>query len=163
MRAVQLLRGSPRRKAVAGFAAAITVVTGFFVVQGLAGATVITAPPTHLLAAGPTNPDNGFPTWYKDSNNLNVGLCLDLNNPFCVLAGAGVPDETQPVSFPDNFPDESFYQLAQLDDRPAGRHHARCWTTTSRARSPTAARSPATRSPSAGSGSGSPRRPPVTT
>ena len=112
MRAVQLLRGSPRRKAVAGIAAAKTVVTGFFAVQGLAGATVVTAPPTHLLAAGPTNPDNGFPTWYKDSNNLNVGLCLDLNNPFCALAGAGVPDETQPVSFPDNFPDETFFQLA---------------------------------------------------
>jgi hypothetical protein len=44
MRAVQLLRGSPRRKAVAGFAAAITVATSFLVVQGLAGATVTTAP-----------------------------------------------------------------------------------------------------------------------
>ena len=112
MRAVQFLRGSPRRKAIAGFVAAATVVTGLFAVQDLAGATVTTAPPTHLLAAGPTNPDNGFPTWYKDSNNLNVGLCLDINNPFCNLAGAGVPDPTQPVSFPGNFPDEAFYQLA---------------------------------------------------
>ena len=86
--------------------------TSFFVIQGLAGATVTTAPPSKLLAVGPTDPDNGFPAWYKDSNNLNVGLCLDLNNPFCALAGAGVPDETQPVSFPDNFPDETFYQLA---------------------------------------------------
>ena len=68
-------------------------------------------PPTCWPRVRP-NPDNGFPTWYKDSNNLNVGLCLDLNNPFCALAGAGVPDETQPVSFPDNFPDETFYQLA---------------------------------------------------
>jgi len=112
MRAVQLLRGSPRRKAVAGFAAAITVVTGFFAVQGLAGATVTTAPPNHMLAVGPTSPDNGYPVWYKDSNNLSVGLCLDINNPFCNLGGAGVPDPTQPVSFPDNFPDETFYQLA---------------------------------------------------
>ena len=120
MRAM-LLRGSPRRKAVAGFAAAITVVTSFFVIQGLAGATVTTAPPSKLLAVGPTDPDNGFPTWYKDSNNLNVGLCLDLNNPFCALAGAGVPDETQPVSFPDNFPDETFYQLANSTiDLPNG-------------------------------------------
>jgi len=39
----------------------------------------------------------------------------------------------------------------------------RSWTTTSRPRSPTAVRSPATRSSSAGSGSGSPRRPPATT
>ncbi len=117
----KLLRGSPRRKAVAGFAAAITVVTSFFVVQGLAGATVTTAPPSKLLAVGPTDPNNGFPAWYKDSNNLNVGLCLDLSNPFCALAGAGVPDETQPVSFPDNFPDETFYQLANSTiDLPNG-------------------------------------------
>ena len=112
MRAVQLLRGSPRRKAVAGFAAAITVVTSFFVVQGLAGATVTTAPPTHMLAVGPTSPDNGFPVWYKDSNNLSVGLCLDDANPFCNITAADVPDVTQPVAFPDNFPDETFYQLA---------------------------------------------------
>jgi hypothetical protein len=111
MRAVQLLRGSPRRRAVAGVAAAITVLTSFFVVQGFAGATVTTAPATHMLAVGPTDPDNGFPVWYKDSNNLNVGLCLDDTNPFCNL-GANVPDPTQPVSFPDNFPDETFYQLA---------------------------------------------------
>jgi K319-like protein len=112
MRAVQLLRGSPRRKAVAGFAAAITVVTSFFVVQGFAGATVTTAPTSHLTAVGPTSPDNGFPVWYKDSNNLSLGLCLDVDNPFCNLAGSGI-DTTQPVSFPDNFPDETFYQLAQ--------------------------------------------------
>jgi hypothetical protein len=93
-------------------AATITALTSFFIVQGFAGATVTTAPPTHGLAVGPTNPDNGFPTWYKDSNNLNVGLCLDVSNPFCNLAGVGV-DTTQPVSFPDNFPDETFYQLAQ--------------------------------------------------
>jgi len=113
MRAAQLLRGSPRRKALAGFAAAITVVTSFFVVQGLAGADVVTSPPSKMLAVGPTSPDNGFPVWYKDSNNLSVGLCLDVNVPQCNLGAAGLPDPTQPVSFPDNFPDETFYQLAQ--------------------------------------------------
>ena len=111
MRALQLLRGSPRRRALAAGVAATTALTGFFVVQGFADATVTTAPPTHLLAVGPTDPTNGFPTWYKDSNGLNLGLCLDSANPFCNLAGTGV-DTTQPVSFPDNFPDESFYQLA---------------------------------------------------
>ena len=113
MRAAQLLRGSPRRKALAGFAAAITVVTSFFVVQGLAGADVVTSPPSKMLAVGPTSPDNGFPVWYKDSNNLSVGLCLDVNVPQCNLGAAGLPDPTQPVSFPGNFPDETFYQLAQ--------------------------------------------------
>jgi hypothetical protein len=66
-----------------------------------------------MLAVGPTSPDNGFPVWYKDSNNLSVGLCLDVNVPQCNLGAAGLPDPTQPVSFPDNFPDETFYQLAQ--------------------------------------------------
>jgi hypothetical protein len=112
MRAAQLLRGSPRRKALAGFAAAITVVTSFFVVQGLAGADVVTSPPSKMLAVGPTSPDNGFPVWYKDSNNLSVGLCLDVNVPQCNL-NTELPDPTQPVSFPDNFPEETFYQLAQ--------------------------------------------------
>jgi hypothetical protein len=59
---------------------------------------------------GPTSGQR-LPHRYKDSNNLSVGLCLDLSSPFCARE-AGVPDETQPVSFPDNFPDETFYQLA---------------------------------------------------
>jgi len=111
MRAVQLLRGSPRRRAVAAGVAAITALTGFFVVQGFAGATTTTAPATHMLAVGPTDPSDGFPVWYKDSNNLNVGLCLDVDNPFCNLGAAGV-DTTKPITFPTNYPEESFYQLA---------------------------------------------------
>ena len=85
MRTAQLLRGSPRRKAVAGFAAAITVVTSFFVVQGLAGADVVTAPPTKLLAVGPTSPDNGFPVWYKDSTTSASGSASTSNDPQCNL------------------------------------------------------------------------------
>jgi hypothetical protein len=162
MRAVQLLRGSPRRKAVAGFAAAITVVTSFFVVQGLAGADVVTAPPTTLLAVGPTSPDNGFPVWYKDSNNLSVGLCLDDTNAFCNITADDGVDVTKPVSFPDNFPDETFYQLAQSQlALPNGTTAGS--TTTSRLRSTPRARRPASRSPSAGSASGSRRRAPATT
>jgi hypothetical protein len=119
MRTAQLLRGSPRRKAVAGFAAAITVVTSFFVVQGLAGADVVTAPPTKLLAVGPTSPDNGFPVWYKDSNSLSVGLCLDDTNSFCNITAADVPDVTQPVSFPDNFPRRASSRSPRRSPAPA--------------------------------------------
>ena len=93
--------------------AAATVAASFLVVQSFANADVVTSPPSKLLAVGPTSPDNGFPVWYKDSNNLSLGLCLDDTNPFCNLGAAGVPDITQPVSFPDNFPPETFYQLAQ--------------------------------------------------
>ncbi|HEV7656930.1 MAG TPA: hypothetical protein VGP36_19645, partial [Mycobacteriales bacterium] len=93
--------------------AAVSIAAGLLVVQGFATADVVTAPPSKLLAVGPTSPDNGFPVWYKDSNNLSLGMCLDDTNPFCNLGAAGVPDITQPVSFPDNFPPETFYQLAQ--------------------------------------------------
>ncbi|HST67906.1 MAG TPA: hypothetical protein VLM05_22235, partial [Mycobacteriales bacterium] len=56
----------------------------FLVVQGgIGNADVVSGPPSKLLAVGPTSPDNGFPVWYKDSNNLSVGLCLDDTNPFC--------------------------------------------------------------------------------
>jgi hypothetical protein len=113
MRATKLLRPSSRRKAVALVGAGITVLAGIFVVQGLATADVVTAPPSHLLAVGPTSPDNGFPVWYKDSNALSVGLCLDADNPLCNIAATDIPDSSQPVSFPNNFPDETFYQLAQ--------------------------------------------------
>jgi hypothetical protein len=85
--------------------------SGVAVTNLATAATVV--PPTHMLAVGPTSVDNGFPVWYKDSNNLSVGLCLDDQNPFCNITAADVPDITQPVSFPDNFPDETFYQLAQ--------------------------------------------------
>ena len=113
MGAPQLLPKSPRRRAIAGFVAAITTVTSFFVVQGLAGADVVTAPPTTMLAVGPASPDNGFPVWYKDSNNLSVGLCLDDTNAFCNITAADGVDVSQPISFPDNFPAEIFYQLAK--------------------------------------------------
>jgi len=113
MGAPQLLPKSPRRRAIAGFVAAITTVTSFFVVQGLAGADVVTAPPTTMLAVGPASPDNGFPVWYKDSNNLSVGLCLDDTNAFCNITAADGVDVSQPISFPDNFPAETFYQLAK--------------------------------------------------
>ena len=59
-------------------------------------------PPTHLLAVGPTSVDNGFPVWYKDSNNLSVGTCLDITNPFCNLGAAGVPDPILPPEEFDN-------------------------------------------------------------
>ena len=107
-----LSRQSPRRKAVAVAGAVATIAASFIAIQGFANADVVSAPPTKLLAVGPTSPDNGFPVWYKDANNLSVGLCLDDTNPFCNITSADVPDVTQPVSFPTNFPDETFYQLA---------------------------------------------------
>ena len=35
----------------------------------------------NLKQVGPINESNGFPLWYKDSNNVKLELCLDPNDP----------------------------------------------------------------------------------
>src|SRR2546425_332865 len=63
-----------------------------------------------LAAVGAIDPANGYPRWYLDKNGLQLGQCLDAANPAdpCVLAGT-FPNPGQPISFPNNFPDEFFY------------------------------------------------------
>src|SRR5881296_2824534 len=63
-----------------------------------------------LAAVGAIDPANGYPRWYLDRNGLQLGQCLDAANPAdpCVLAGT-FPNPGQPISFPNNFPDEFFY------------------------------------------------------
>jgi hypothetical protein len=82
-----------------------------------------------LSAVGPTDPANGFPTFYQDTNGTALVPCLvenaadPVNNPFCSLltdCGVGqVPpacfDPAQPVVFPANFPSEFFYWIADSD------------------------------------------------
>lgn len=76
---------------------------------------------SHLVEVGPVSPDHGFPIWYKDATNLSLELCLDPNDPLCGGVGAAMPDPTQPVSFPDNFPDEAFWWSATaVMDAPGG-------------------------------------------
>src|SRR5437867_821458 len=63
-----------------------------------------------LAAVGAIDTANGYPRWYLDRNGLQLGQCLDAANPAdpCVLAGT-FPNPGQPISFPNNFPDEFFY------------------------------------------------------
>jgi len=68
-------------------------------------AQVVTPCTTPLAGLGPINPVHGFPEYYIDSTGLALQPCLDL---VCDPA-LPVPDPAQPVSFPDNFPDEFFY------------------------------------------------------
>src|SRR5262245_33412342 len=68
-----------------------------------------------LQSAGPTDRANGFPRFYVDKAGVGLESCLDVLDPLdsCGLVGAGaVPDPTQPVVFPTNFPDEFFYWTA---------------------------------------------------
>lgn len=75
-------------------------------------ATVITVKnPGGLVKAGPVNPANGFPTWYEDSAGRRLELCTDAGDALCGIPPAEVPNPSAPVSFPANFPGESFYQL----------------------------------------------------
>ncbi len=65
-----------------------------------------------MKQVGPINESNGFPLWYKDSNDVKLELCLDANNPYCGLVTEDF-DPNKPISFPNNYPGEAFYQLAE--------------------------------------------------
>src|SRR3954454_13467940 len=64
-----------------------------------------------LASFGPLM-DNGFPTSYKDSHAVRLGGRTTPADPLRAAAASDPYDPDQPVSFPDNFPDEFFYQLA---------------------------------------------------
>ena len=111
--------GSRRSRAiVAGIVAVALIATGTVV------AFAVTIPPVNsggLAAVGPISGDNGFPTWYKDSAGVRLEGCLDGNDPFCAFVpGVDFPDPNSPISFPNNFPDEFFYQLADTTQDIAG-------------------------------------------
>lgn len=84
-----------------------------------------------LANVGDPDSVTGFPAYYQDFGDLNsaspeplaLDLCLpnkipddnsELADGSCLmLPGDGtIPDETKPISFPDNFPDEAFYYNA---------------------------------------------------
>ncbi|RAM38987.1 hypothetical protein [Arthrobacter globiformis] len=78
----------------------------------MAATQVTQTNPTKLTAVGPVNTEYGFPSWYEDSNKTRLELCLDAENPLCGFLPGDIPDETAPISFPGNFPEEAFYMLA---------------------------------------------------
>ncbi|MEO5316028.1 hypothetical protein PV772_18240 [Pseudarthrobacter sp. CC12] len=107
------------RKAVAAVAAILLTGTGAG--ASLAATQVTVKNPGKLIAVGPVNTEHGFPAWYEDSTKTRVELCLDALNPLCGFLPGDVPDETAPISFPDNFPEEAFYMLAGSGlDLPGG-------------------------------------------
>ncbi len=81
-----------------------------------------------LNAAGPLSTVHGFPTYYQDTTGLALQPCLGVNadgtglaDPNCVLPLAGEElnfNPTLSVSFPNNFPSEHFYYIA--DAGPIG-------------------------------------------
>jgi hypothetical protein len=67
-----------------------------------------------LTQVGPIA-EHGFPAWYRDSNNARLEACVSLDDPLCPALADTLPNPALPVSFPDNFPDEFFYQLDGAD------------------------------------------------
>jgi len=67
--------------------------------------------PDHLAAVGPLN-ELGFPRWYRDSSDVLLELGIDPADPNLPAVGE-LPTPGAPLSFPDNFPDEAFYFLAE--------------------------------------------------
>jgi len=72
-----------------------------------------------LTAVGPIDPANGFPVWYQDANTLALIPCLSQTqspnvppNLMCVLLGDPGFNVLLPVVFPTNYPQESFYWIA---------------------------------------------------
>jgi hypothetical protein len=63
-----------------------------------------------LVQVGPIA-EHGFPAWYRDSNGLRLEGCTTLDDPLCSAGADEVPNPDAPISFPDNFPGEHFYQL----------------------------------------------------
>ncbi|MDR6927543.1 Ig-like domain-containing protein [Pseudomonas sp. BE134] len=75
-----------------------------------------------------------FPMWYQDNNNLSMELCqsraassrVPVSVPpayMCILlAEPGIYDDAQPMVFPDNWPPEAFWFLAEtaIPDNAAG-------------------------------------------
>src|SRR3954451_16802414 len=97
------------RKATAIAAAAISI-------AGLAGsalgATLVAPAVNHPVAVGPVSGENGFPVSYTDSAGVRLEGCLDGGDPLCGLIPDPGFNPALPTSFPDNFPEEHFYQLA---------------------------------------------------
>jgi hypothetical protein len=63
-----------------------------------------------LVQVGPLA-DNGFPAWYRDSNGVRLEACTTVDDPLCAVLPDTLADPNAPVSWPNNFPDEFFYQL----------------------------------------------------
>lgn len=95
-------------------AAVLAGVVGAAVLAGTAVATVVTpATPRagKLVQVGPIA-EHGFPAWFRDSNDVRLEACTSMDDPLCPALADEVPNPELPVSWPDNFPGEFFYQLA---------------------------------------------------
>jgi hypothetical protein len=112
----RLLAGRSRR-GIASLTLAFAVGLAGIAVAGptgsIIGGTDSTDNANGLVKFGPTNPEHGFPDWYRDSNGIELEPCIDARDPNC--NAPPVPDPEAKPAFPANFPDEFFYMLADAN------------------------------------------------
>ena len=97
------------------------VVAGLLAVASVAGAVGVAAAAQgdvdDFRAVGPISTQNGYPIWFSDTDGTEVELCLD-QDPLCRYLPTDIADPNSPISFPDNYPGESFWWAAEssIDD-----------------------------------------------
>ena len=96
--------------------ASLVAVTGFSVIPAIAELANFdrdnNSPDT---VTGYPPATGGFPRWYAETSNrgLKLDLCVNAKNPLCLAAPP--PNPNEPISFPDNFPDEAFWWTTEAE------------------------------------------------
>lgn len=112
-----------------------SAVSGLLAVALSGVVLVAVAVPAHadsLTEVGPVDNAIGYPFWFGDGGNAQQGLdpvrlelCLDdEQDPLCPVVGDR-PHPDQPLSIPENFPDESFWWSADTVIQPGSGIKAR--------------------------------------
>ena len=57
----------------------------------------------------------GYPAYYQDANGVRLAPCSDPTDPNCAVAPDPAVNPDLPISFPDNFPNEFFYTVANSE------------------------------------------------
>ncbi|MFZ3043679.1 MAG: CHRD domain-containing protein [Minisyncoccia bacterium] len=80
-----------------------------------------------LSAAGPIGTSIPFPTYFQDATGLALQPCLGINtdgtglaDPNCIALADSTYDGINPISFPNNFPQEFFYYIADANTTTIG-------------------------------------------
>ncbi len=85
------------------------------------GSTLVTVISSGLQGVGPADPANGFPLWYLDSSGTRLGQCIaganGLADPNCVVLADPGYNPSLSLSYPNNFPSEFFYYIADSDSK----------------------------------------------
>jgi len=85
------------------------------------GSTLVTVVSSALQAVGPADLTDGFPLWYLDNGGTRLGQCIagadGLADPNCVVLADATYKPSLPVSYPNNFPGEFFYYIADSDSK----------------------------------------------